>query len=167
MKHFVVHGIILVVAIGASRTTSAASPAAVVTATGTVQPTEIVDVNASMSGKIQQLGTDPQDSAKTIDAGTKVKKGTVLAQFDSSIYEADVVRAKADLKLATARNDSASVEQCKAALQRAELNLDHCTIRSPIDGFIVSRRCSAGRTVDPSLNASSLFMIAGSKKVQI
>lgn len=53
-----------------------------------------------------------------------------------------------------------TVDQSKAALQRAQQNLDYCTIVSPVKGVIVDRRVNIGQTVVSSLSAPSLFLIA-------
>ena len=52
------------------------------------------------------------------------------------------------------------MQQAHAALQLAELNLSHTTIRSPIDGVVVSRDVNVGQTVAASLSAPTLFTIA-------
>ncbi len=52
------------------------------------------------------------------------------------------------------------MDQSKAALQRAQQNLDYCTIVSPVKGVIVDRRVNIGQTVVSSLSAPSLFFIA-------
>ncbi len=77
---------------------------ATISATGTTEPEEVIDVGAQVAGRIEKFGRDPNDSRKAIDYGTEVEEGTVLAQLDDSLY-----RAK--------------VEQCKANLARAEADL--------------------------------------------
>src|SRR5205085_3858429 len=57
-------------------------------------------------------------------------------------------------------NAEAQVQQATAALQLAEINLQHTTIRSPIDGIVVSRNVDVGQTVAASLSAPTLFTIA-------
>ena len=54
----------------------------------------------------------------------------------------------------------AQVEQAKAALQAAELDLQHTTIRAPVNGIVVSRNVDVGQTVAASLQAPTLFLIA-------
>lgn len=50
--------------------------------------------------------------------------------------------------------------QKEAALRLAEVNLSHTTIRSPIDGAVVSRNVDVGQTLAASLSAPTLFTIA-------
>jgi HlyD family secretion protein len=62
-----------------------------VRATGTVEPEETVDVGAQVVGRIKQLGKDPRGMAdpdyanKSVDYGTPVSKGTVLATVESQV----------------------------------------------------------------------------------
>src|SRR5262245_50852177 len=75
---------------------------ATISATGTIEPEEVVDVGAQVAGKIKNLGMDPKKSGKTIDYGSVVEHGTVLAQIDDSIYKSQVQQARANLQKAEA-----------------------------------------------------------------
>lgn len=68
---------------------------------------------------------------------------------------AGLEQAQAQVELAEAR-----VEQTTAALELAEVNLSHTTIRSPIDGVVVLRNVDVGQTVAASLQAPTIFTIA-------
>jgi HlyD family secretion protein len=83
-------------------------------ATGTIEPEEVVDVGAQVAGQIQKFGQAPHDATKTVDFGTHVEEGTVLAQIDPSLYEADVEQARAGLKRAMAELQVASAEYQRA-----------------------------------------------------
>lgn len=78
-------------------------------ATGTVEPEEVVDVGAQVAGKIVSFGKD--NGGKTIDYGSVVEEGMVLARIDDALYAADVDHARSQL------------EQARAGLQRAEADL--------------------------------------------
>src|SRR5512143_206586 len=41
-----------------------------ISATGTVEPEEVVDVGAQVAGQIKSLGADPRDASKTVDYTT-------------------------------------------------------------------------------------------------
>lgn len=73
-----------------------------VTATGTVEPVEIIDVGAQIVGSIKSFGPDPDRPGKTIDFRSQVKQGAVLAQLDNLPHQAEVDKARANLKLAEA-----------------------------------------------------------------
>jgi HlyD family secretion protein len=87
---------------------------ATVRATGTLEPEEVVDVGAQVAGQVEKFGRDPRDAAKTIDFGTPVEEGTVLAQIDPALYQADVEHAQTGLKRAEAELQLA-MAQCKLA----------------------------------------------------
>jgi HlyD family secretion protein len=82
---------------------------AVISATGTVEPEELVDIGAQVGGKIVSFGKDKD--GKTVDYGSFVEAGMVLTRIDDALFSADVDQAKAALG------------QSKAALQRSEADL--------------------------------------------
>src|SRR5262245_29425249 len=59
-----------------------------ISATGTLEPEEVVDVGSQVAGMIEKFGADPRDSSRVIDYGTPVEAGTILAQIDDSLYKA-------------------------------------------------------------------------------
>lgn len=97
---------------------------ATVTATGTIEPEEVVDVGAQVVGIIQKFGTDPKDSSRTVDFGAAVEEKTVLAQIDDSLYI-----ARRDKAAAVVEQVKAQVLQCEADLLRAEANAKQSTAR--------------------------------------
>src|SRR5262245_43588150 len=73
-----------------------------ISATGTVEPEEVVDVGAQVAGQIKSLGADPRDSTKSVDYCTPVTEGTILARIDDTLFKSDVDQADAALKVAQA-----------------------------------------------------------------
>jgi len=88
---------------------------ATISATGTLQPEQVVDVGAQVAGMIHRFGTDPRDSSKSIDYGSPVEPGTVLAEIDSSIYQTQVEQAQANVQRA-----EADLEQLQARVVQTE-----------------------------------------------
>jgi len=192
---------------------------ATITATGTIEPVEVIDVGAQVAGLIKSFGKDKNGNA--IDYGSMIEEGTILATIDESVYTADLSLAKAQVEqdqagelraaadveqmkakaaqseadwnraqelsrsklISQADNDSyranyesaranvavgkaaltqaqAATVQARALLEKAQRNLDFCTIKSPVKGVIIDRRVNIGQTVVASLNAPSLFLIA-------
>jgi HlyD family secretion protein len=190
-----------------------------ISATGTVEPEEVIDVGAQVAGRIVSFGKDA--NGNTVDYTSPVKAGMVLARIDDTVYKAQAAEATAQLqqakaalqvaqanlqqsqaKLEQAKRDwdraqklgpsealaqstydsyesayetaqasvavsdatikqaQAAVVQAEAASERAQQNLDYCTIRSPVNGVIIDRRVNTGQTVVASLNAPSLFLLA-------
>lgn len=73
----------------------------IISATGTVEPEEVVDVGAQVAGQINSFGKDK--NGNTVDYGSVVEEGTVLAEIDDSLYAADVALATAQLQEANAK----------------------------------------------------------------
>ena len=71
-----------------------------ISATGTLEPEEVVDVGAQVAGQILSFGKDQQ--GKPIDYGSAVRAGTVLAKIDDSLYTLDVAQAQSTLAQAQA-----------------------------------------------------------------
>ncbi len=93
---------------------------ATISATGTVEPEEVVDVGAQVAGRIVSFGKDRD--GKLIDYGSVVEAGTVLAQIDDALYAAEVSQAKAQVAQAKAnvKRAEADLGQLKAKLFQAE-----------------------------------------------
>ena len=73
-----------------------------ISANGTIEPEEVIDVGAQVVGRIKSFGRDPRNPDRPIDYGTPVDEGTVLAQIDDATYASEVEQAKANLKHAEA-----------------------------------------------------------------
>lgn len=127
---------------------------------GTCAAFASVQVQAQVSGRILE---------RHFRDGADVKKGDLLFTIDPRSYEAVLAAAKADLVLAQAnlkrqtvleaKNVSATQEmdtaranamRADAAMAAAQVNLDYCSIRSPIDGRVGLRNVDAGNVVTPS-----------------
>ncbi|PWR23414.1 efflux RND transporter periplasmic adaptor subunit [Zavarzinia compransoris] len=169
-----------------------------VSATGSVQPLDQVDVGAEITGRVTELHADYND---------QVKQGQVLARLDTSSLEAKVAQSEANLLSAQASvaeakaalrlaevtaertqaladnryasqqardRDIAELARARAALQSAEAGvkvaeavlssdrstLDKATIRSPVDGVVISRSIELGQTIVASLQTPVLFTVA-------
>jgi HlyD family secretion protein len=75
----------------------------------------------------------------------------------SAIQTAEAQRRVQEATLQAARDQ---VQQKEAALAHAQINLNHTTIRSPVDGVVVNRAVDVGQTVAATLQAPTLFTIA-------
>jgi len=97
-----------------------------VSATGTVEPVEVIDVGAQIIGRIKNFGPDPEQPSKTIDYGSHVKAGAVLGQIDDLPHKAELEKAKATLKLAQAdlQRAQAQLTEAKHAYERAQVLRD-------------------------------------------
>jgi HlyD family secretion protein len=93
-----------------------------VTATGTVEPLEIIDVGAQIVGMVKKFGPDGSRPGKTIDYCSHVKEGDVLAQLDDRPHQVELEKAVAGLRLAEAelKQSRAHRDQAERAFHRAE-----------------------------------------------
>lgn len=155
-----------------------------VSATGTLNPVDQVEIGSQVSGTIKSIH---------VDFNSRVKAGQLLAQIDPAMFratksqaEANVEKAKvalADAERALGRvrdlkqqglvsqaeldaadtafeSRRAELRQTQASLELAEVNLANTTIASPIAGLVISRNIDVGQTVAASLQAPKLFLIA-------
>lgn len=79
-----------------------------VTATGTLQPQDYVDVGAQVSGQLKKLH---------VEVGSEVKAGDLLADIDATVFAAKVDATRAQL-----RNQQAQLQEREAQLKLAEIN---------------------------------------------
>ncbi len=94
-----------------------------VQATGTLEPQELVDVGAQVTGEIKEFGTDL--AGKRVDYGSEVKAGQLLARIDDTIVELDIQRAEASVAQAKAQilSAEASIAQATANYNKAQRDL--------------------------------------------
>lgn len=95
-----------------------------ISATGTIEPEELVDVGAQVTGQIVSFGKDA--SGANVDYGSRVKAGDVLTKIDDTTYLAEAESADATLKQAEAslENAKADIEQLKAKLDLAVAEME-------------------------------------------
>ncbi len=88
-----------------------------VTATGTLQPVEQVEVGTEVSGTIKTVA---------VDYNHKVKEGQVLAKLDTTKLEAQVLQSEATLSYARAklRETQATVAETQSKLNRFKESLE-------------------------------------------
>jgi len=101
---------------------------AVIGATGTVEPEEVVDIGAQVAGVIDSFGKDA--NGNPVDYGSSVEEGTVLAHIDDSLYVAAVGQAQANLASA-----EANVLQMKAKLDEAQQDWDRAQKLGPSEAL--------------------------------
>jgi HlyD family secretion protein len=102
------------------------------------------------------------DAKRNLDRNLPLVEKKVIAQATMDTAQANYDTAVAQKEVAKAQVESskAQVEQAKAALVMAETNLRYATIRSPVNGTVISRNVDVGQTVAASLAAPTLFTIA-------
>ena len=93
-----------------------------VSATGSVEPVEIIDVGAQIIGSIKSFGPDPDRPGKTVDYRSRVREGAILAQLDDLPHKAELKKALANQKLAESELSRARArhKQAGQVFHRAE-----------------------------------------------
>jgi len=155
-----------------------------VSATGTINPIEMIDVGTQVSGKISEV---------LVDFNDEVEEGQVLARMDMRILNSTLQESKANLKkaqvvlkqteraldrskelfeegviakieLEKAQDDyntaKATYNIAKLQLDKNSINLGYADIISPIDGVVISKDIDVGQTIAASFSTPVLFSIA-------
>ena len=155
-----------------------------VTATGTIEPVETVEVGTQVSGKVEKIYVDFNDV---------VKKGQLMAELDKQTLNQSLSRAKASLTSAESQLNYAkltyertkqlyeanaatlaayqeaqnaytqaqmSKRNAQAAYDQAMVDLGYAEIYSPIDGIVLDRAVEVGQTVAASVSTPTLFTLA-------
>lgn len=155
-----------------------------ISATGTVEPIDKVEVGTQVSGVVQKIHVDFNSTVTKGQLLAELDKTTLLATLDlsrvslksaqiesaflkqkfertSKLFEKGMV-SQQEIDQATYEYERAknNVEKALSEVKKAELNLSYATIYSPINGTVLSRSVDEGQTVAASLNAPTLFTIA-------
>jgi HlyD family secretion protein len=155
-----------------------------ITATGTLNPISRVEVGSRVSGTIRQIYVDFNSAvekdeplaeldttpfrAKLEQALADLKKAQADAQLNKTIMDANrelyekrlISKQEYDDSKVKYSRDTATVEQTKAEVDIAKSNLLNATIRSPIDGIVISKNINVGQSVTTGQNSPPLFVIA-------
>ncbi len=113
---------------------------------------------ASAEAGVQQAAATVKESQASLGRLRQVAElsgGKVPSKTELETAEAAEQRAIANEAAARA-----AVEQSRATLSSAEITLRKASIRSPIDGVVLSREIEPGQTVAASFTAPVLFTLA-------
>lgn len=125
---------------------------------------EQADANFKLSqAQTQEARVALQDAHNNLSRIRNLTEGGIVSERDIEIAETAYESAKAVLSAAKARD-----VQAKALLNAANVDLEHTTIYSPVDGIVISRNCDVGQTVVASFQTPDLFLIAQDlRKMQV
>lgn len=166
-----------------------------ISATGTIEPVESVEVKSKASGEIVVL---------TVQEGDLVKKGQLVARLDPVTVQNEFDQAEADFKVAqitreqrdtelkrqqdlfdrnlTPRSEldnarlayeesGAALVRTRSALATAQDRLEDTEIRAPIDGVVLSRPVEVGQIISSGTTTVTggtlLCTIANMSKVYV
>ena len=156
----------------------------IVSATGEIQPVNTVNIGSQVSGTIDNIYVDYNSKVKKGDLLLTIEPSVLKAQVEEAkaslesaesrarlakseylrektLFESDFI-ARADLEKAQASYEQAQqdVVRMKSQYERAQTNLGYATIKSPVDGTVISRKVDVGQTVAASFQTPDLFEIA-------
>jgi HlyD family secretion protein len=109
--------------------------------------------NAKASIEKAQVGVI--DADRTNRRNQELVKPGFVAQSD-----VDSSQTAWEQAVAMKRSADAALQQSLAALRVAQTNLEYATIRSPVNGTVISRNVDVGQTVAASFQTPTLFSIA-------
>jgi HlyD family secretion protein len=113
---------------------------------------------ASSQAKLAQTEATLKQNRVSLDRDREVSRlsgGKVPSKTEMESAEATLARAEADV-----RSAQADVNQARATLSSNQTNLSKASIRSPVDGVVLSRAVEPGQTVAASLQVTTLFTVA-------
>jgi len=108
---------------------------AMITATGTVEPEQVVDVGAQVSGQFLEFGKDKY--GKPIDYDSIVQSNDLLARIDPRLFQAavDLDKAVVASDKAGEASAAANVEQMKAKEVEAEADWKRAQMLGPSEAL--------------------------------
>jgi HlyD family secretion protein len=108
----------------------------------------------------QIMAQQDYDTAKANYDASQAQVSADQAQIDAA--KQNIQSAQASVEVAQSQLATAQAQErgTKAALQQAQINLDHTRIMAPVDGTVVARRMDIGQTVAATLNPPVIFEIA-------
>lgn len=149
------------------------------TASGSIEPINIVEVKSKSSGQIVRM---------PVETGTEVKAGDLLVQLETRDVQNQYDQAQADLNAAEAKlqvseaqkkrsddlyaqriitaqehetaqldyaNSQAQVIRARTSLDLAQQRLDDATVRAPGPGVVIEKTVSLGMVIASATNSAS------------
>jgi HlyD family secretion protein len=122
---------------------------------------QVTQARAGLASAQAQLA---QATATTKEARATLSRYEEVARLSGgkvpSATELDSAKAAVERAVAGEAAAQASVNEARAALSTNETNLSKASIRSPINGVVLSRTVDPGNAVAASLQAVTLFSVA-------
>lgn len=165
------------------------------TASGAIEPINVVEVKSKSSGQIVQM---------TVETGSKIARGDLLVQLETRDVQNQFDQARADLNAAEARlqvseaqkkrnddlfgqriitaqehetsvldfaNAQAAVIRARTSLDLAQQRLDDATVRAPNSGTIIEKTVSLGQVITSATSGvgggTTLLKMADLTKVRM
>jgi HlyD family secretion protein len=113
---------------------------------------------AAAHASVRQMAATVTEARTTLNRLRKISEksgGGLPSQSDL-----DAAAASYERSLANVGGAEAAVAQAQATLKSDETNIKKASIRSPIDGVVLTRKVEPGQTVVAAMNAPVLFVLA-------
>jgi len=154
-----------------------------VTANGTIKPVERVEIRSTVDGTVEEILKDDNSEVKkgevlarldkTLyrnrlnEARSKLNKTENDLNLRKKILDSDktlfgkqlISKQEYEESLSKYKSALASYEEAKSSFEIARTNLEDTSIRSLIDGIILSSNINVGQAVSPAENNKPLFVV--------
>jgi len=109
----------------------------------------------SATGNLAKAENMAAQRKRERDRMARLRKQAFVSQADLDLAETNYRDADANVEVV-----QAELDQARATLSSAELDLGYTSIYSPVNGIVVSRNVDVGQTVAASFQTPTLFVIA-------
>jgi HlyD family secretion protein len=106
------------------------------------------------------IDLDELQNTLRVDEANRDREEQLFAQHLATQQEREQGELQVKEDEALIKQDAAAVSVARDNVKQAQVNLSYCTIRSPVDGVVVTRNADEGQTVTASVSVPSLFIIA-------
>jgi HlyD family secretion protein len=110
---------------------------------------------AAAKGNLEKSKAQAVDAERQFERAKALAEKQLIATADRDTAESTAAAARAQVTAS-----EGAVAQANASMHTAEANLAYATIKSPIDGVVISRSVDVGQTVAAAMQAPTLFTIA-------
>ena len=109
----------------------------------------------SAEANLQKAKVTLADAERTFHRNKKMLADGIISQGDFDAAETAMHSSRASVKAA-----EGALSQTRGSLMQSKTNLRYATIRSPVEGVVISRAIDVGQTVAASFQTPTLFTIA-------
>jgi multidrug resistance efflux pump len=95
-------------------------------------------------GATSQKALDNAKSTYDVSVEKRIAALASLTQAEASVRQAEASFAQSQTKLGSKGADNAQLREALAEVKQAQLNLDHTTVRAPVDGYITNLNLRIG-----------------------
>lgn len=124
---------------------------------------EIAKANViQQQASLVRARADFSEAERLLERQQRLRQSGLISESEMDSANTAFQAAKSQVTIVEAQlaNAEANITQAEASLFQARIDLERCTIRSPVDGVVINRSIELGQTVAASMSAPVLFTIA-------